>query len=218
MTLIGLIRVVTFDDPELAGLHGRLLEKHYPEFRVVSRCIPDQPKGIYDDETEALAVPKIVELGARMEREDGIAALVVSCAADPGVAELRRLLKIPVIGAGTAAAALALAYSGRVATLGITEGTPERMRRALGPALVGETRPDGVFNTLDLMKETGKKAAVRACVDLVNSSKAGIVALACTGFATIGLADELEKASGVPVLDPVVAAGAVARFYLGRKK
>jgi Asp/Glu/hydantoin racemase len=217
MVKIGLIRVVSFDDPAMAGLHGRLLEEHYPEFRVLSRCIPDQPKGIYDDPTEAQALPKIVELGVRMEREDGIAALIISCAADPGVEELRGKLRIPVIGAGSSAAALALAYSGQVATLGITEGTPERMRRALGLALVGEARPEGVRTTLDLMNDEGRRNALAACRDLVSRSGAGVVALACTGFATIGLAAELEKESGVPVLDPVLAAGAVTRFYIERK-
>jgi allantoin racemase len=217
MTKIGLIRVVSFDDPETAGLHGRLLERHFPHLIVVTRCIPDQPKGIYDDETEARALPKIVDLGMSMERDDGIAALIISCAADPGVEELRERLRIPVIGAGSSVAALALAYSHRVATLGITEGTPERMRRVLGPSLAGEARPEGVFTTLDLMKESGKAAALAACRELVARTGAGVVALACTGFATIGLAAELEKESGVPVLDPVIAAGAVLRFYTERK-
>jgi Asp/Glu/hydantoin racemase len=218
MTKIGLIRVVSFDDSDLAGLHGRLLEEHFPEFKVVSRCIPDQPKGIYDDETEARAIPKIVDLGVNMEKEDGIAALIISCAADPGVAELRERLRIPVIGAGSSAAALALAFSGRVATLGITEGTPERMRRVLGSALVGETRPEGVHTTLDLMGEAGRRNALTACRDLVRRTGAGVVALACTGFATIGLAAELERESGVPVLDPVIAAGVMTRFYTERAK
>lgn len=217
MIKIGLIRVVSFDDPDLAGLHGRLVEKHFSEFSVVSRCIPDQPKGIFDDESERIAVPKIIELGVRMEKEDGIAALIVSCAADPGVWELRERVGIPVIGAGSAGAGLALAFSRRVATLGITEGTPERMRIALGEALAGEARPEGVRTTLDLMKDAGRTAALDACRALVRRSGAGAVALACTGFATIGLADELERAVGVPVLDPVVAAGAVTRFYLERK-
>ena len=32
---------------------------------------------------------------------------------------------------------------------------------------------------------------------------AAVIALACTGFSTIGLAPQLERAAGIPVLDPV---------------
>jgi allantoin racemase len=63
MTKIGLIRVVSLEDRKIAELHGRLIERHYPMLQVISRCIKNQPKGIYDDETEALAIPKIIELG-----------------------------------------------------------------------------------------------------------------------------------------------------------
>ncbi len=211
---VGLIRVVSYSDASSAGLHGRLLERLYPELEVVTRCIPDQPKGIYDDETEALAVPKIVSLGERMCREDRIEALIVSCAADPGVGELRERVRLPVIGAGSSVACLALAFSNRVATMGITEGTPAAIKAILGPSLVAEARPAGVTNTLELNTETGKASAFAALRGLV-AKGARVVALACTGFATLGVADEMTAQAGVPVLDPVVAAGLFARAYLG---
>ena len=66
MKRIGLIRVVTLQDEKEVGRHGRLLQDNFPDLEVVSRCIPGQPKGIYDDESENLAVPKIVELGVKM--------------------------------------------------------------------------------------------------------------------------------------------------------
>ena len=202
----------------MVGLHGRLIEGLYPDLQVVSRCIPDQPKGIYDDESENGAIPKIVELGKRMATEDEIEALIVSCAADPGVSELRAILDLPVIGAGSSAAAAALCFSDRIGTLGITEETPARMKRALGAFLVGEARPEGIRTTLDLMEESGKERAVKACIQLVQNSGARIVALACTGMATIGIARELEKASGVMVVDPVAASGWAVRFFTERKK
>lgn len=212
---VGLIRVVTYKDESSAGLHGRLLERLYPELEVFTRCIPDQPSGIYDDETEAMAVPKIISLGERMCREDRIEALIISCAADPGVEELRERVKLPVIGAGSSVACLALAFSNRVATMGITEGTPARMKAILGPCLVAEARPVGVTNTLELNTEAGKASAFAALRGLV-AKGARVIALACTGFATLGVADAMAQQAGVPVLDPVVAAGLFARAYLGR--
>ena len=211
-TRIGLIRVVSFADPEVAGLHGGLIERHFPDLQVTSRCIPDQPKGIYDDATEEIAVPKIVELGRVMAREDDIQALIVSCAADPAVKELRRTLAIPVIGAGSAAAALALAISDRVGTLGITEDTPGCMKAVLGGHLVGEARPEGVRTTLDLMNDAGKKSAFGALRRLVEA-RAGVIALACTGFSTVGIAGELQERAGIRVIDAVVAAGLCAWHF-----
>ena len=51
---VGLIRVLTTEDEELLQLHGKLIESYFPMFQVVSRCIPDQPEGIHDDETFAV--------------------------------------------------------------------------------------------------------------------------------------------------------------------
>ena len=48
---VGLIRVLTTEDEELLQLHGKLIESYFPMFQVVSRCIPEQPEGIHDDET-----------------------------------------------------------------------------------------------------------------------------------------------------------------------
>ena len=63
---IGVIRVLTTEDPELLNLHGRLLEQYYPMFQTVSRCIPDQWEGIHDDATMAAGVPKVVAMARQM--------------------------------------------------------------------------------------------------------------------------------------------------------
>ncbi|MFQ3619695.1 MAG: aspartate/glutamate racemase family protein [Spirochaetales bacterium] len=215
---IGLIRVVSFTNPELIEKHGTHLQQAFPTFRVISKCIPDQPEGIFDYESEARAVPKIVSLGKQLAAEEGVDALIVSCAADPAVAELREELPIPIIGAGSAAASLALAYTSRVGTLGITEATPLAMKKILGPYLVGELKPEGIKTTLDLMKPAGKEKVITAGKKLLAESNSRVLALACTGMSTIGIAQELEEALGIPVIDPVLASGYCAWFYVSRKR
>lgn len=203
---IGLIRVLTLKDEELLNLHGKIIESVFPELRVISKCIEDQPKGIYDRESEEVAKPKILRLAREFER-DGVDAIIVSCAADPAVREARKELRIPVIGAGSAAASLALAYGDKIGVLNLTEDTPEVIRKVLGPHLVAEGRPEGVRNTLDLMSEWGKRAAEKALKDLLKH-EVEVVVLACTGYSTIGFAKTAREITGVPVIDPVVAAGA----------
>jgi Asp/Glu/hydantoin racemase len=214
-TRIGLIRVLTTEDENLLNAHGRLLEGHFPELQVESRCIDDQPKGIYDEESSALALPKIVELGKEMERE-GVKAIIVSCADDPGVEELRKIVTIPVVGAGSSCASVALSCGGKIGTLGIRERAPGIMRDILGDHLVVETRPEGVKITLDLLTAEGSKNAVSAAEHL-RKNGAEVIALACTGYTTIGIARDLEGTVGIHVIDPVEATGLFA-WHLTRRR
>jgi len=207
-TRVGLIRVLTTEDKNLLNAHGRLVESHFPELQVESRCINDQPKGIYDEESSALALPKILRLGEEMERE-GVKAIIVSCADDPGVEELRKIVTIPVVGAGSSCASVSLSCGGKIGTLGIRERAPRIMRDILGDHLVAQTRPEGVKTTLDLLTAEGRENALSAAEHL-RKNGAEVIALACTGYTTIGIARDLEGAVSIPVIDPVEATGLFA--------
>ena len=213
---IGLIRVLTLKDEELLNIHGRIIETMFPDMKVISRCIEDQPKGIYNQESEEIAKPKILKLAKEFEKE-GIKAVIVSCAADPAVREARKELKIPIIGAGSAVASLALAYGSRIGVLNLTEDTPKIVRRILGPHLVAEERPEGVRNALDLMTEWGKAAAKDALNNLLRQD-VDVIVLACTGYSTIGFAKTVREMTEVPVVDPVIAAGIVTLNILKQKE
>jgi len=212
---IGLIRVISFEDKKLAELHGKLIEKYFPDLQLISKCIKNQPKGIYNEETKKIAVPKIVELGSQIEEEEKVKAIIVSCADDPGVKELRKLLKIPVIGAGSSVAALSLSYGAKVGTFGITEKAPPIMREILSEHLVAEIKPEGIKTTLDLMTDEGKRNAFQS-IKYLKEKGAEVIALACTGYSTIGIAKDLEKKAGIPVLDAAVAAGLFAWHFTRR--
>lgn len=211
---IGLIRVVSFDDEDLLNLHGEIIEEYYPALKVISKCIPDQPYGIHDDETEEMAVPKIIDLAKNWE---GIDALVISCAGDPAVNELRDILDIPVIGAGESAALLAKRYGNTFGVLGITKEVPRAYKEILGSNVVGTYDVEGVTSTLDLMNEHGRKKVIEKAIELKDLG-AEVIALACTGMTTIGIARELEKVCNIPVIDPVIAEGLIALYECVRNK
>ncbi len=208
-TTVGVIRVLTTEDPEFLAAHGRILERDFG-LATVNRCIPDQPKGIYDDESERIAVPKIIQI-ARGLAGEGVDAIVVSCAADPAVSELRSELKIPVIGAGSSVAAVALSLADRVGVLNLTETAPGPVRAILGDHFAGEDAPEGVRNSPELLTDWGQRAALEAARRL-SELGAGALVLACTGYATIGMADTLRKRLGMVAVDPVRAAGLMAWF------
>lgn len=205
---IGVIRVVTTDDEEQLDAHGRVIRE---EFGVdtVSRCLPDQPHGVHDDATFALASGKVADLAARMEREDRVDALLVSCAADPGLAAARTAVGVPVVGAGEAAALRALELGSRVGVLDLTTRTPESVTSVLGSARVAALVPEGVRRTHDLATDAGLTASVRAAEQLV-SMGADTLMFACTGMTTIGLHARLTDRVGVPVVDAVRAGARAA--------
>lgn len=211
---VGLIRVLTTEDEELLNLHGKILMEKFPMLDVESRCIPDQYEGIHSHELERQAVPKIVELAKSFRDKDMI---LVSCADDPGVAEIREALPgMPVTGGGETTVALALKYGEKIAVLGIVDYAPKAYLRMIPDKLIAVGKPDGVDSTLDLMTPEGRKSCLRKALELKEMG-AEVIALGCTGLTTIGIAGEIEKATGLTVIDPVLAQGTFAVFEAAKK-
>ena len=213
---VGMIRVLTTQDPELLALHGKLIEGYFPMLKVDSRCLPDQPEGIYNDETMAIAIPKIVAMAKEMYAE-GYEALIISCAGDPGVEEARRAVPIPVVGGGASTAALSLFYGSRPAALGITPDMPEGYARVFQDRAVGSGRGAGVESVLDLMAPAGYQATLDAAQEM-KAQGADVIALSCTGMSTLKIAPAMEKDLGIPVLDPVMCEGLLTLFELLRRE
>jgi len=211
---IGLIRVLTTEDEELLNRHGQILMEKFPMLDVESKCIPDQYEGIHSHELEKIAVPKIVELAKEFKDKDMI---LVSCADDPGVAEVREALPgMPVTGGGETTVALATKYGEKIGLLGIVDYPPKAYVRMIPDKLVANKRPEGVNSTLDLMTPEGRKSCIKAALELKEMG-AEVIALGCTGLTTIGIAKEVEEATGLTVIDPVLAQGAFAAFEAAKK-
>ncbi|OON41863.1 hydantoin racemase [Izhakiella australiensis] len=204
--MLGIIRVLTHDDRQFVEEHGRLIKQQYG-ISSISRCIDDQRSGIFDAQSEAIAVPKIVALGKSLEAE-GCTMLFLSCAADPGLAQLRAAVSVPVVSAGSASASIAAMLKRPVAVMGIGAGAPQPFRTLLGEQ-VRYARPEGVSKTTDLLTPQGKASAL-ACAEMLYKEGAEIIAFSCTGFSTIALADAIREQLGKIAVDAVSAAGLFA--------
>lgn len=205
---IVVIRVVTMDDQEQVSLHGKLIESYYPMLHTTSYCIQEQPVGICSPETKAQALPKIIALAKEHSYAD---AIVVSCCDDPAVQEIKREVSVPVIGAGSSVCALARSYGQKTGIIGITDYAPEPYKAILEDHMINLGRPSNVSCTLDLLTEAGRSGVIELAHKL-KAQGADSIALACTGMSTIRIAKIIEKACGLPVIDPVMAEGLFAYY------
>lgn len=209
---VGVIRVASFEDPKVLNLHGELIEKYMPFIETESLCIKDQPEGVHDLVSKAIAVPKILETAKEFKNPD---AIIISCADDPGVPELMEMMDIPIVGAGSSAAAMAKRYGGSTGIIGITDYVSEAFLKVFGDKVINLGKPDGINCTLDLMKKGGRESVIKKAEEL---KKAGVssISLTCTGMSTIGVAEEIEKEVGLPVIDPVLAEAVCVGFEILR--
>ncbi|MFV0497446.1 MAG: aspartate/glutamate racemase family protein [Candidatus Fimivivens sp.] len=209
MFQVGVIRVLTSNDQSFIDMHGQIIEANFGGIRCISKCIPNQWEGIHGHEQEKIAIPKIVATAKSFKDVDMV---IVSCAADPGVAEIRKALPgLPVTGGGESTAALAMKYGQKIALLGIVDYAPKAYLRMIPDKIMAVGKPDGVDSTLDLMTLKGRENCLKKAKEFKDMG-ADVIALACTGLSTIGIAGEIERQFDIPVIDPVLAEGTFAYF------
>jgi len=208
---IGIIRVLSINDDNELNHHGRIIER-ITNFQCITRCIENQPYGIYDEKTEKEAIPKIVNLAKRMEKKDKVSVIIISCAADPGLKQVRNELSIPVIGAGESGALVARALSRHIGVLTITDDIPNRMKTILG-SNVQMAKPKNVTNVIDLYDPNNSNNLLSAVEDLLERGSEVIV-FACTGFSTMGYRQKLIDSMGIRIVDSVEAAGVLASYFI----
>ncbi|MFQ6126967.1 MAG: aspartate/glutamate racemase family protein [Candidatus Heimdallarchaeota archaeon] len=212
---IGIVRVITTSNKELLESHGKLIKEYFTgiKLEVRSDCILGFPEGLHTEEDEIKSIPNIVQTGKSLIEQFKIDTLIISCVADPGVKELQKELQIPVIGAGSAAASLALLIGKPIGVLGITDEPPRIISSMLQNQLVAYAKPEGVKTTLDINKAID--TYIDIAKELVARKGAETILLACTGFSTARLAPILERTLNAIVIDPIVASGIIA-YYTAR--
>lgn len=154
---LAVIRVFSSTDQKVLEKHAKIIEKLYG-IPTRTYCIPNQPEGIANEEIAKDCVDRIVEQCLRAEK-DGADAVLVSCAIDPGVEAARKVCRIPIFGAGSCAAAMALTMGSRVGVLSLIAGdVPSVPRSILGDRMVAAVGIDGVKDTRDLLTDWGRAA------------------------------------------------------------
>lgn len=211
---IGVIRTVTPKDGESSNKHAQRIER-VTGIPCVTRSIENQPDGIYDQESERIATPKIIDVAKKMTKEDDVSAIVPICAADPALAELREIVSVPVLGVGESGALVARSITNNVGVLAATEELPERMLHVLGHN-VDHIRPEGVGDPSDLPHIEDIEEKSKAAVSRLLDRGAQVILFACTGYSIMGLGDLLREEMNINVVDSVEAAGTLAAYFIKR--
>ena len=141
------------------------------------------------------------------EWQSDLDGVIISCAGDPAVNELRKLLDIPVVGAGHSVATLSRNYGKKVGIIGIEKEAPPAYVEILKDSYLDYEKPEGVNNTNDLQTDEGKKAIINSAKELKEKG-ADVIAFACTGLST-AKAYNLLKEVGLPIVDGVIAEGTI---------
>ncbi|MEM9602638.1 MAG: aspartate/glutamate racemase family protein [Pseudomonadota bacterium] len=196
---------------ELIAREARAVAR--PTTRVVARNPAGSPPAIEGSEDGAAAVPHVVAELRTALGAGPVDAAVVACFDDTGLPELRQQFALPVFGIGECAFHLAMLRAPRfavVTTLPISVPVIEQNLLTYGFA----SRCARVYAANVGVLEIERKPAValRKLSSRLEQARdedgVGAIVLGCAGMADIAV--RLEQRYGLPVIDGVKAAVALA--------
>ena len=174
--------------------------------------LEDGPVSIESEYEEALALPGIIEQVVIAESE-GMDAVIINCASDPGIDAAREVASIPVIGPAQAAFSLSTMLAQQFSVIAILErDIPDldRMFRVYG--ILDRIASVRVMNipVLDLFKDRNKAidAMTKAALLALKEDRAEAITFDCTGLT--GIVDDVKsnlskEGFDVPVIEPVAS-------------
>lgn len=179
---------------------------------------PSSAEGFMESFLTAAAV---IETVAAYDATEDFDAVVMAGFGEHGREGVRQVVEVPVVDVTEASAYLASLVCDRFAVVTTLSSTIPGIRQSLESAgILGRCAAIAATDTPVLAIHEDAAAAVDAlagvAVPLIEAGADGIV-LGCAGFA--GLDRALEERLGVPVLDPVASAVAVAEalVQLGKR-
>ena len=184
----------------------------YEEFasqgtEITVRSLPEGPRSVETPEAHAEVTYRVVKLVK--EIHEGFDGVIVNCFFDPGVDMLKGMIKQPVVGPCESSLALASLIGRKVLVASVGNEAlwiiDDRIRQlGLSSFVVGiKGIPYGVLD-IDSDRDGVKKALISVINKEIRARGVDVAVLGCTGLA--GLAREVQKAVGIPVIDPAGAA------------
>ncbi|MBT7907456.1 MAG: aspartate/glutamate racemase family protein [Paracoccaceae bacterium] len=185
------------------------------DFGILIRCLTlaDGPLGIESQKQADLTIAPMLDLAAA---QTDAAGYVIACFGDPGLHALRDQTELPVVGIQQAAVMTALTVGQRFGVIAILPNSIPRHMRAFGAMGVLERlagdRALGL-TVADLADERlCSEAMIATGCKLRDEDGADVLIMGCAGMARYRAA--LEKATGLPVVEPCQAAVSMALGHI----
>lgn len=167
---------------------------------------PAGPLSIETDEDERAAVPG---MRAALLEAEGYDAVTLGCFGDPGLAELRSLTPLPVLGPGISAMHAASLVSDRFSILSPVESS---VRSALSQAeqygLAGKVASVRALNipvlTIRQDRRRAVDTAVRIAAECIEKDGADAIVLGCMSMAFQRLDLDMVETIRVRVINPLI--------------
>lgn len=203
---------------ELDRRRGILQEFAAAGTEVVVWDAPSGPASIESSVEEHLAIPGVLNGVRRAERE-GFDALIVGCFGDPGVEAARELASIPIIGPCEASLAASISLGHQTSIITVLHNVIYSLKRVARVARL-ENRLASVraveVSVLDLAKE--RPRVIETFVDegkkAIEEDGADVLVPGCMSMAFLGIAEDVQKELGIPVLNPAAVALKTAELFV----
>lgn len=179
-----------------------------PDTQVLVKQIEHGPESLESYYDESLAAPYIFEAVQEANNQD-FDAVLLAAFCDPVLEALKEISTIPVYGIEEASFSVALLLGHKFAIL--TEKRPKESVKVQHVRKAGlESRFAGVralnMGVIEIASEPAKvlETGIAICRKLVEEDGAEVIILGCASLA--GHDEELNKALGIPILDPIAVA------------
>lgn len=184
--------------------------------------VGEGPLSIESAIEEYMAIGPMLRKLLDISKENEYDAVIIGCAGDPGLKPARELLHIPVIGPAESSLHFSCMLSDRFSILTILQAgvASEDSARILVRKMGLETRLASVeFVQVSVAKMWGKNRDI-VINQMTKSAKtakqkgAGCVVLGCMSMAFLLVDDIVEKAVGLPVVNPLKTAIKTAEMFV----
>jgi allantoin racemase len=194
------------------------LQRHADaDTEIKVQSVPSGYPSIESERDVVTVAPHLLH-GMQRAEADGASAGIIGCFSDPALDAIRETVKMPVVGPGQSAIALAMQLGESYSILSPLDSGAKRARprlrgqglterlasiRGVGVSVVDLTRGDNA--AWDRIIETGRR-----CID----DGADVLVMGCMSMAFMGVERELSDRLSVPVVSPVLAALKTAETLL----
>nr|WP_321511297.1 aspartate/glutamate racemase family protein [uncultured Celeribacter sp.] len=207
--------------PEVVERRLKMLRDWAPSAKVEIASPEDGPRAIESAADAAMVFPALCEAATEWDKHHD--AVLIGCFSDPAVTALSEVAGLPVIGPGEAGLLAAAQLGERFAVLSSDPTPPGLRRRIRGIGLAGSFAGEVMIggSVADLIRDPDRHLpAIEARARESVAQGADVLVLGCFALSFIpGLPEALSRATGVPVINPVIAglkaAEAAVHYHAG---